>query len=265
MIRAFIGLLVIGSCGVSQAAPLLYFTLEGRKQGSAEAFANSIEVETGDVIEYRLQMRMAPFGIHNDNVRATHPTFAGKHGVNSMSLAIVQDSAAPIQVDLSSPAEFSWPPPNAWGRGFNARGGAPVQRAGSAFRDLLDIRPIQPPGVFVGGTANEAVLAGTFNVAVLTGGMGQVWPQWGTVSGGGAFEGGWFPITGVNWNRQNGESPTETSTDPITHFSSLELTAGNPATVPEPSTLALAGIALAGLTLVRRKVQSAAIDRRAVD
>jgi hypothetical protein len=256
MIRALIGLLVIGSCGVTQASPLIHFTLEGRKQGSMDAFASSVDVALGDVIEYRLQLKMAPLGTHNSNGRDPDRR-PENHGVNSLSLSIFQDSTDPIQVDFGSPAELrgdSGPSvQDGWYRRVGARGGEPAPRVGLGFHDLLDIRPIHAPGVFSGAT-EESVLTGAFSVTALTGDQGSVRPQWGPGSGGLWFDGYVFFATAPKLaDPFSVYAPgSEAGPDPIAHFTPLTLTAGDFGTVPEPATIVLAGVALVGLGMFRR-------------
>src|SRR5687767_12572248 len=98
MIRALFVSLAVGSCAAVQAAPLLYFTLEGRRQGTADVFSSSVDVALGDIVEYRLQMRLAPPETENLHLteRLASPTrehrrLPDKNGANSLSVSIFQD------------------------------------------------------------------------------------------------------------------------------------------------------------------------------
>lgn len=263
MIRALIGFLVIGSCGILQAAPLLYFTLEGRKQGSMDAFASSVDVALGDVIEYRLQMNMAPSGTPNANLNSGR-SHGDKHGVNSLSIAMLQDPAESIQVDFNAPAELAGDSrplaADGWHRGVGDGGGVVSPRGDSNWNDLWDIRPVRGPGVFA-SSQDETVLTGLFTVANVAGESAEVRPEWGSYSGYGALDGYGFLLT--TWRHLPGSyrRPSEIGSDPIAHFTPLTLTAAGLETVPEPSTMALIGRALLGLALFRRKANRAAVNR----
>jgi hypothetical protein len=254
MIRALFGFLVISSCGVLQASPLLYFTLEGRKQGSMDAFASSVEIALGDVIEYRLQMSMAPLGTENEYL-GSYRSPPYWDGVNSLSISILQQPTDPIQVDLNSPAVLAGDSGplarDGWQGKAEAKGGDSSPRGGSGFNDLLAIRPIHAPGVYT-GRQEESVFSGVFAVTTVTGDSSQVQPKWGPVSGGGRVDGRVFFVSGpLNTNNRN----TESSADPLTHFTALTLTAAGFQAVPEPSTIALMASALVGLVCIRRKFQ----------
>src|SRR4029079_1464674 len=145
MKQAVIGLFVLANAACVYASPLINFKLEGRRPGSDDPFASILEVSPGDVVEYRLQVQMAPSGTENEHLQNALPSTPFRHGINSLSLAIVQGSSDPIQVDFGTPAELALD----WDRQVGAQGGIPTLRSGTSWNDLLEIRPIQDAGVFV--------------------------------------------------------------------------------------------------------------------
>jgi hypothetical protein len=258
MIRALIGLLVIGGCGLVQAAPLVYFTLEGRPYGYSGPFSRNLAVELGDTIEYRLLMSMAAVGAQNINLHGRGFSPAYKHGINSLSISMFQEPTDLIQVDFNSLADLrgdsSPSAEDGWSHGVSARAGTLSPRNSSGWSDLVDVRPIHRPGVFT-GEDDQTIYAGTFQITELTGEIGYVRPEWGPVSGAGSYFHNGFWITRNGGARLDG-SPipgTEVGPDPVAHFTPLTLMAGDLAAIPEPSTIALLGVALAGLVWVRRK------------
>jgi hypothetical protein len=234
---------------------LAYFALEGRTFGSNEPFASNVEVEAGDRIEYRLRLSMAPEGTLNQHVDNRPDRFrAHKHGFNSLSFSITQDSIDPIQVDLSSPVElaaassasandswgWSWAPGHSWA----ATPGTPATRPGTGLADLLGIRPLHAPGVFT-AREEEIIFTGSFSVNSIAGPSGEVGAEWGPISGGGWFHGYSFFPTMPTYDSSTGlRKGTEVSSDPLAHFTPLTLTAANLEVVPEPSAIALVGVAL---------------------
>jgi hypothetical protein len=250
--RIVIGLLVLLTCGWAHAAPLVHFKLEGRRQGSADPFASNVQVSVGDVVEYRLRLRMATPDMTNVNLEPNRAQ-PGKHGVNSLSIAIVQDAHDLIQVDLNSPAELA----SGWDQQVGFSGGTPSPRAAQDWHDLLDIRPIQQPGVFR-GTTEITVLSGLLNVAAISGISGQVCPEWGSTSGAGSFNGDVFFVVGPNHeNPDYRQQATESRSDPFTEFAPLILTAAFAPPIPEPSAAVLAATALAIVFLLRMRIARA--------
>jgi hypothetical protein len=261
MSRALFVAFVFVFCGVAQAAPVLYFTLEGRKQGATDAFAGTVEVAPGDIVEYRLQMRMAPFGTTNSNLKTQH-LLPNRHGVSSLSISIIQDPHDPIQVDLNSPARLTGDSEatrrDGWQWGTGASGGTPTSRDAANFNDLLRIRPIHAAGVFT-GAAEETVFLGAFTVATVAGETSQVAPVWGPTSGGGSFFGNpFYPA----YTQPGHVTGSESSSDPLTHFTSLTLTAANFEAVPEPSTFALLSTVAMGFAFLRRSSADRSLRRR---
>jgi hypothetical protein len=263
MTRVFIGLLVIAVCRGVSAAPLFYLTLEGRAFGSNDEFSGNVQVQVGDTIEYRLRASMAAHGTTNQHhfrnrIDSYRPD---KHGLNSLSVSLVQDPSAAIQVDFQTPVTFAPDGPSGndgWGRGISVNHGTPTLRAGSTSNDLIDVRPIHAAGVFTAHTV-ETVFSGMFTVAELLGPSGEVRAEWGPWSGGGWFDGYVFFLAGPNAQREyfhcpgcSGPRDTESSADPVAHFTPLTLTAAGVESVPEPSAFALFGAGVIAFALLRR-------------
>lgn len=246
MKQAVIGLFVLANAACAYASPLINFKLEARRPGSDDPFASNLAVSVGDTVEYRLRAQMAAPGTVNEHLLSALPSTPFRHGINSLSLAIVQSPSDPIQIDLDSPAELAV----GWDRRVGAQGGIPTLRAGSSWNDLLEIRPIQDAGVFV-GHSETTVLSGLFRIASMSSASGQLSAEWGAWSGGAAFEGNIFFIMGPNWVNRNGRPTSEESSDPFTHFTPLTLTAAAGPPVPEPATLVMAASASA-VVLLRR-------------
>jgi hypothetical protein len=244
--RIVIGLFFLLTCGWVHASPLAHFKLEGRRQGSADPFASNVQVSLGDVVEYRLRLHMASLATTNEHLVATnsHP---GRHGMNSLSIAIVQRPDNPIQVDLNSSADLAI----GWARSIAPDGGTPSLRAGHSWHDLLHIRPIRGAGEF-SGAGETTVLSGLFTVATVSGQSGQVIAEWGSTSGGGCFDGHVFFVIGPNHeDPAYGQQATESRSDPFTEFAPLILTAAFAPPIPEPSAVVLAATALAIVFLLR--------------
>jgi hypothetical protein len=260
VIRVFIGLLVFATCGWAQAAPLVYFSLEGRSFGSSDPFASNVAVEVGDTIEYRLRMQMAPAGsvnTHLTNVLGREGNWRSEpNGANSLSISILQDPSDPIQIDLHSPANLTTKSrPDArdgWNQGVVVNGGTPTPRTGTALNDLINIRPMRAPGVF-NGQEEAPVFTGLFTVESIDGGSGLVQPEWGYWSGSLLFDHHVVFATAGSLAANRTEPPSELGADPLAHFTPLTLTALQ--SVPEPSTIALWSAALIGIAILRRRTR----------
>ena len=244
MTRIFLSLLIVANCGSLHAAPLVHFALEGRAYGSSDPFTGNVQVQLGDTIEYRLRLLLGQPTVPIDQI----PRILGttQHGVHSLSLDIVQDPAADIQIDFSESGVLGSDSVDGagdgWNRGIGAGGGTPEARSSLLGRDLLGIRPVHKPG-FYSGWDWETVVSGTFSVASIAGATADVQPRWGPNAGGFFMDGKNHFILTRN----------ETGPDRLSHFTPLTLTAANLHAVPEPSSIVLFAAALIGLAYLRRK------------
>jgi len=247
---AVVGTLVLTACAAVQAGTLGTMKLEGRLQGQT-AWATSLQVAPGDVVEYRILADLNPVGSSNGTNTITDATTPANSGFQSLSLKITQDPAAPIQVSFNPPlstpnglASFR----NGWADGTGGNAGTPTARAGSANMDITGIRPVHASGVYTGVDAEPILEGSTFNIATAPAGTTTVLsPSWGTVSGGMKINGAAPMFIQVGSN-----PPGQASNDPLIGFAGLTLT-----TVPEPSTIALIGMGLLGLVAVARRRRTA--------
>jgi hypothetical protein len=211
--------------------------MEGRLQGTTTWLTHLLPAP-GDVIEYRLVADLARVG--SVNVKGVITSVANS-GLQSLSLSIVQSPTDGIQVDFNLPPPAAQSLRNGWGNGTGASPGALSPRPGSAFNDLRAIRPIQLPGVYSAVDPEVILQGGTFRIASGFSGpssFGKLTPTWGAASGAMRINGaGQIFIT----------ADDITGPDPLVQFEPLQMG------IPEPSTIALFGTALAGLTMFARR------------
>jgi hypothetical protein len=242
---ALVGTLVLAAWASVQAAPLAIITMEGRKVGTTAWLTTIPDVGVGDVIEYRLLGDLAPVG--TVNVGGTINSTGGS-GLQSLSLAINQSAGDGIQVDFNDPLPGAQALRNGWGDGTGNSPGALSPRS-NGLDNLGAIRPIHTPGVYSAVDPEVLLQGSTFTVASLSGptATGTVTPTWGPASGALRINGAGqvFLNNGTNGHFQQGP-------DPAVGFAPLTLQA-----IPEPSTIALAGLGLVGLVALARRRRTA--------
>jgi hypothetical protein len=269
---ALVGTLVLVAWASTQAAPLVNISMEGRKQGTTAWQKVIMDVNPGDVIEYRLMLNMAPVGTTNTQAGVTttvtslSPTL---DGMNSLFLDIVQPPTDTMKVmfnragvrfdeELGSNRDIQTNALQAaWRLGIGAFGGgdpepSPLVEHGPYQRpSLQDIRPVRNAGSFAGvGTPIPIMTAPNTNpdnlatFSVTTAGTATIMPVWGgDTSGGGR-------VNAVDANSPPffvTEDTQTNSTDPIVGLDPLLIN------IPEPSTVVLAGLGLVGLVALARR------------
>ena len=248
-----IALLTLWSVGQVHADPIVHLALEGRRQGTEDPFRSDLQVQSGDLVEYRLRVKLDAPSIPYDQIPRNSLGWM-LHGISSMALEISQDSTDGIQVDFDMPAaltrDSSPGSGDGWGSGIGARGGMPQPRSGTAFDDLGDIRPIHAPGIFT-AVDWETVLTGVFEVALVGGPLGHVRGRWGTI-----YEPpGPVSPGGFRWDGRTlfTHGDREYGSNPYSDYVPLTLTA-NLAAVPEPSTIALLAALIGTIAVIRKRV-----------
>jgi hypothetical protein len=241
---AIVGTLVLTAWASVQAAPLGRVYLEGRKQGDP-AWSSSLIVAPNDVIEYRIRADLGDVGASNGSNTITS---TANSGFQSLFLQIRQDASAPVQVNFRAPladpnalASFK----NGWADGTGASAGTLAPRAGGTNNDMLAIRPVHAAGQFTGVDPEDIVTGSTFQVMSVSG-TTVLTPSWKPEA----------PNSGalrINGQGQIFLTAANTSgADPIISFGGLTLSP-----IPEPSTIALAGMGLLGLVVLARRRRSA--------
>jgi hypothetical protein len=231
--------MVLVAAGSASADPLVYVSLLGRVQGSGLDYGSTVAVHAGDTLEYQIRTELAPLGTHWElrDIRGytysvtTTSLVPGVDGISNFKFNLAEAADQPIQVDFSSPVSLAdgW-----WGDTFHI-GWYPgtVTPRGSSTHDIMNIRPIQNPGVWVGvpavnTPASVLVASGTALVTALgSGGASTVYvsdslpiPSDTTIS------------SVIKINGGTGLAGYYTDTDSLLGFNNLQLT-------PEPATLTI--------------------------
>jgi len=227
------------------AAPIVTVYVLGQVNGSGNPYSSSITVQNGSTVNYELFAMLANVGTTNTTGPTTITSLTpGTDGINALKFNLFQSASAPIQLNIAVPTLT-----NGFTNGTGASGGTLTTRSGSN-NDVIDIRPIQASGVFVGvATANtpSAVEVGSGSATVSSIGSGGVsslqlsylLPQ--TINSSQTASG-----------KINGGSPfvgSTTDTDPVVGFTSLTMS------TPEPGSLW--PIALVSVSLMLRRCRVA--------
>jgi hypothetical protein len=229
------------------AAPFLNASLVGRLSGSGNAFSSTVQVSTGQSVDYQMIYDVAPTGTVNVQGAATRTITSlvfGTDGVNAHKHDIFELASDDIQVNFTAPGTLN-PDPTAlagdsWAGGSGAGGGTPTLNPGRGLNDLIAIRPIHVAGVQT-GIDPEVVMDGMFTVynAPMFANASLLRMRFSTTSPSGSM-------------RINGGATVlftlsaETGPDPLTGYTPLTLV------VPEPGAVSL--LALASLSLLKRRI-----------
>ena len=221
--------LTVAACGAAHAAPLYTLLIQGRVLGDAGPFSNHILGNPGQVIEYRVLGLLNQGASNNQGgtVRTVSPPVAGD-GANALKFDLFQSAADQNQLTFSSPATLV----NGFESGTGAHGGTVTPR-GNGNNDLLDVRPVQPAGVF----ANAADVArGQVTITSASGFSGGIFGRWSTGGSGSLRINGGTTVFVT--------ATSESGPDPIIGYQHLHW-------MPEPNVLALT--AIGGMALLRRQ------------
>jgi len=147
---------LLGIAGEAMASPLINLAVLGRKAGTADAFSGSLQLANlaaGDRIEYEVVAYFSDPGTQNLQGATTrtvpNPKLASD-GLNGLKFHIYEDPSG-TQLSLDSAPTFG----TGWGLGVGASTGTATARSTGGM-DLLNVRPVQSSGVFVGGTSSSA-------------------------------------------------------------------------------------------------------------
>ncbi len=149
-----------------EAAPLINLTLLARESGSGNAFSNTITVHAGDSIDYEILADLADLGVFNSSAGQTVTSYTpGTDGINSLKFNLYESSASAIAVNFAVPTLTG-----GFQNGIGASSGMPSPRSAGGGDDILNLRAIQSPGVFVAingvnSHASVLVASGTANIA----------------------------------------------------------------------------------------------------
>lgn len=234
----------VGGVGIASASPLLNVVVLGNTNGSSN-YGATVTAAPGQTIYYELEASIAPPGITNNDGDygpglVTGTQTSGSDGVNALNLTLANTTGAA----LSTPTVAS---SYTVGTGYT-----PGVASGSTVKDIF---AIASPGVFYGGTSPVQVLTGSF---IAGSSSGLLEASYDTVDDSGVgFKyndavGGQTPLV-ANDQTETLSGATASGNlpfDPLVGFTPLRVTSASP--VPEPSSVAIMGLA-SGLLFLRRR------------
>jgi hypothetical protein len=263
---------VAGLAGsTAQAAPFLTARLLGSTTGPGGPFSSSVNVQSGDTVNYQIQITLGDEGASNATTGTTIVNWVPSNGstsptsgLNSLLFSLTQSAGDGIQSNFSSTAAGTSTGGGSWGAGTGNAPGTVTAR-GNGNNNLLNVRLFRESGNFdgVAGTPTTAgqadpspavletlvIATGSFTIAS-GGSSGTVKMDLTGFTAGqiiAAYR--WRDATNtnnINTNETvNTQNNSVTAGDPVIVFQPLQL-------VPEPATLGLLGVAGLGL-LARRK------------
>lgn len=245
---------VAGASVTASAAPLVNLQINISENGTQLGSSGGIvTVQPGHTYTYSILASLAPVGTSNTGSGKSITSIAATDGINNLSFDLFsanRASGGPTPTDtITYSNAMSWENSGAGGTGgFQASAGGSsgtTSNTGTATGGaaLTGIVPAHAIGTQSGGTTPDTLGTGTFTISNSFTGIGDFGARWTT---GGA---GLAKINGGKNVFISDATDAPPSTDPVVGYtgSMVQLQ------VPEPSTLALAGIGALGL-LARRRV-----------
>lgn len=233
--------------GSASAAPLFNIAVEASLT-PAGPYSSTVTAVPGATYYFRVIGQESALNTSNTQSGTTRTitSYGTNDGSNSLSFNLADAGANPSQasftsVSLATPSTVP-AASKSWNGSSSANAGTIASADGGASNTVTGIRPIHAAGEFSGGSVSDVIEIGQFTISpnnILSGLSSQI----------AATFGGTLSTLRIN----NGtaiaiNSTTEGGSDPVLSFTPLTLS-----TVPEPTTLALAGLASFGLLGRRRK------------
>src|SRR6476619_3656018 len=146
---------VAGLAGsTASAAPVLTARLLGSTTGPGGPFSSSVNVASGDTVNYQIQITLSAQGSTNA-FATTNPTITNwvpsngatspTAGLQSLLFSLTQSSADGIQSNFSSPVAGTLTGGATWGTGVGSSAGTPTAR-GNGNNNLINVRLFRPSG-----------------------------------------------------------------------------------------------------------------------
>lgn len=175
------GSLLMAACSPSaSASPFLTVTLLGSVHGSGDPYSSRVFVQTGDTIDYVIQVQLAVQGATNANAPSAYQTITQwkpskganelTSGLQNVSFSLTQTATAgTIQSNFTSSLTGTTTGGGTWGAGTGSMFGTRVNR-GNGNRDLRSIALMREAGNF-DGIANDlspellTIANGSFKIA----------------------------------------------------------------------------------------------------